>query len=330
MPINLSRRWLTALALVLPVFSCQCVSRSTSCNYQKGGKCSVSVNGVTRTYVLHVPPNFRPGSSALVIAFHGARGSGSQFEANTDLDIKADHEGFAVAYPDGLPNSGGATSWNAYFNPTYGPNAPDDSGFTRQLILALQSNLHPDPKKIYVTGFSAGGHMAHRVAIDHSDLVAAAGIIEGSIWVQDEGGAQKPPQAKTPVSVLILHGDADPVVRYCGVSNEKILEASQDQTFDYWSQTPANACKSFNTTSNLCTGFLGSPTSVMVKDATRCTSNAEVKLYRLIGGLHQWYEVPFNVPPGNSARPYNANLNSSTGVTTNDLLWNFFAAHAKP
>ena len=27
---------------------------------------------------------------------------------------------------------------------------------------------------------------------------------------------------------------------------------------------------------------------------------------------------------------YNPNLNSTTGVVTDDILWNFFASHAKP
>src|SRR6266496_4208836 len=219
--MNAARRWLALVAILLPIASCERISRSP-CNYQHGGDCSLFVNGIKRTYVLHMPSNSRPASSALVIAFHGARGSGAEFEASTQLDKPADENGFAVAYPDGLGNSGGAASWNAYFNPTYDSNAPDDSAFAKQMIATLQSNLRPDPKKIYVTGFSAGAHMAHRVAIDLSDLVAAAGIVEGSVWVQHAGGTQKPPQPKSPVSVLILHGDGDPVVRYCGVDNGKV------------------------------------------------------------------------------------------------------------
>jgi len=83
--------------------------------------------------------------------FHGSTQNGSQFEGVT-LSQKADQAGFAVAYFDGLPDSSGSTSWNGYFNSTFGSNAPDASGFAQQLILTLVANLHPDPKKIYVTG----------------------------------------------------------------------------------------------------------------------------------------------------------------------------------
>ena len=301
-----------------------------SCNFQAGGNCALIVNGVSRTYWLHLPRNFQPNASGLVIAFHGARETGREFEGITGLSQKADQVGFAAVYPDGLPNPSGATSWNGYFNPTFGPNPPDDSGFTRQLILTLEANLHPNPKKIYVTGLSAGGYMAHRAAIDNSDLVAAAGVVEGSLSVQTAGGTQKPPAARSPAAVLILHGDADGVIPYCGVTNSNVTVASQDQTFNYWVQTAANACSTLNTTASLCTGFGGSPTNVTLKNAIGCNGGAEVRLYRLMGATHNWYRTTMDVPPGTATQPYNPNFNSATGIVTNDILWNFFASHAKP
>lgn len=322
--------WPAALALasVLALSACGRVSEAAStCDYQKGGNCKVEVNGVTRSYVLHVPPNFQPGSSGLVIAFHGAKSNGSEFAAFTQLNWTADRNGFAVAYPDGLPNPGGATSWNSYFNPTYGSNPPDDSGFARQMILSLEANLRPDPKKIYVTGFSAGAHMVHRLAIDDSDLIAAAAIVEGSLWVERTGRKLKLPDPKAPLSILIFHTDADQVVPYCGVDNGHVIESSQDDTFNYWAG--ANSCKSINPSENLCSKFLGHPTSVAAKSATNCSAGTDVQFYRLAGGLHWWYEGQLNIPPGNSSRPYNPALSAATGTTTNDVMWKFFAAHPK-
>jgi len=317
-----------SLALLLPFLSCGRVSLAASeCDYQKGGNCQLPVNGVTRTYVLHVPPSFHPGSSGLVIAFHGSRSRGSEFAAFTDLNAGADKMGYAVAYPDGLPSARGVVSWNAYFGFINASNPPDDSAFAREMILSLQANLRPDPKRIYVTGFSAGAFIAHRVAIDHSDLVAAAAIVEGSLWDRPADRDLRPPQPKAPVSILILHTDTDQVVHYCGVDNGHVVDASQDDTFNYWSQ--ANSCQSVKPNSSLCSKFLGHPTSVMAKTATNCSAETEVQFYRLAGGLHWWYGGQLNIPPGNSNRPYNSILDSSTGTTTNDIIWKFFAAHAK-
>ena len=55
-----------------------------------------------------------------------------------------------------------------------------------------------------------------------------------------------------------------------------------------------------------------------------------VEQYELIGGIHKWYEVNMKVPPGISTQPYNPKFTTSTGLTTNDIIWDFFVAHPKP
>jgi polyhydroxybutyrate depolymerase len=275
--------------------------------------------GVTRAYLLHVPGNFQANTGALVIALHGSQGSGLRLSQTSGLSAKADQTGFAVAYPYALVSpSVGFTEWNEFFNGSFGDNPPDDAGFIRQLILTLQGSLHPDPKRIYVTGLSNGGFMAHRVAIQESDLVAAAAVVEGT--VVSPGHIADVPAPLGPVSILIFHGDQDPTVLYCG----QPVVASQEETFNYWSS--ANACTALDTTAALCDAQRNI-TAVFEKDATACAAGTEVKFYKLEGGVHQWYTVPMNVP---SQVPFNPDFNSTTGVTTDDIMWNFFATHPKP
>jgi hypothetical protein len=78
---------------------------------------SIDVNGVTRTYLLYIPRSYVPGESALIIAFHGRGGGGpgSAMEQFSKLDEKADREGFAVAYLDGLIEATGTLNWNYYY-----------------------------------------------------------------------------------------------------------------------------------------------------------------------------------------------------------------------
>jgi polyhydroxybutyrate depolymerase len=151
------------------------------CNAQQGTTCqSLTVNGVTRTYLLHVPSNFQKGSSPLVIVLHGSGGNGLGMEIGTGFSKLADQSGFAVAYPDGLlGSSDGQTDWAYFFN-----DFTDDVGFFRQLINALQASLRPDPKRIYVTGLSSGALMSHRLGVQLSDLVAAIGVVEGALFLQ--------------------------------------------------------------------------------------------------------------------------------------------------
>lgn len=287
------------------------------CNSPAGTLCySLVVSGVTRTYALHVPTNFQKDVSALVIALHGSGGNGLTIEGSTGFSTLADQTGFAVVYPDGLVEPGeGVPDWSYFFN-----DFSDDVGFIRQLITTLQTNVGPDPKKIYATGFSAGAFMSHRLGVQASDLIAAIGVVEGAI--SSGAGSQSVPAALGPVSVVVLHGDQDQTVRYCGSQTD----ASQEDTFNYWSGTSANSCSSLDTSSALCDSQ-GNITAAAEKDATNCRESTEVKFYKLIGGTHVWATGPMDLP---GMPPYNPDLNSSTGITTRDIVWNFFAAHPKP
>jgi polyhydroxybutyrate depolymerase len=290
-----------------------------ACMAQPGTTCqSLTINGVARTYLLHVPSNFQKSTGALVIVLHGSGGNGLGMEIGTGFSTLADQAGFAVAYPDGLLESiGGQTNWAYFFN-----DFTDDVGFLRHLINALQASTQPNPKKVYVTGLSSGALMSHRLGVQLSDLVAGIGVVEGALFSNAPMNPPPVPPAVAPISVLILHGDQDKTVLYCGTP----IDASQDQSFDYWTGTSADSCSSFDTTAPLCDSQ-GNIGAVVEKDATDCSGSTEVKFYKLIGGIHTWYTVPMNV---SGQVPFNPDFNSSTGITTTDILWNFFATHPKP
>ena len=315
-----------AAAQELPADDCKNVSSSES----------IVVNGVVRTYVLYVPCRFRPHESALLVAMHGRFGTGAGFEASSQLDDKANREGFAVVYPDALIDAVGSANWNYYFDPFF-INAPDDVGFVRALIDLLRGRLRPDPRRIFVTGTSAGGYMAQTLGVALSDLVAAIGVVEGGISVITPTSPPSVPDATAPVSVLMLKGDQDPSNYYCGAvfTQFGVVSSSTDQDFSYWTGPAANRCARFDTTAQFCSTIgtvgpqgttFGQPTSLVEKEARGCKDDVEVKVYRLIGGVDQWNLGPMNVP---GQIPYNPDLNAHTGVTTNDILWKFFARHPK-
>ena len=201
---------LLALLISLAACSNSCGSSSSvaggggggaNCNFQTGGDCSIIVNGVTRKFLLHIPANFQPNKSALVVALHGSQGDGMQMQTQSQLSVKADSVGFAVAYPTGLPSAQGHTLWSVYFNDfAFAGTPPDDVAFLRAMISAIQANVHPDAKKIYVAGFSIGGYMTHRAAVELSDLVAAVGVVEGAISAIAPSDSRTVPTVVAPVS----------------------------------------------------------------------------------------------------------------------------------
>ncbi len=301
-----------------------------NCDFQTGGDCSIAVNGVTRKFLLHIPANFQPNQSALVVALHGSQGSGSQMETQSQLSAKADSVGFAVAYPMGLLSAQAHTIWSVYFNDfAFTGTPPDDVAFLRAMINSIQANLRPDPKRIYIAGFSIGGYMSHRAGVELSDLVAAIGVVEGAISAIAPSDSRTVPNVVAPVSVLILHGSADNAIAYCGSSTATSVLASQAQAFNYWVGPKANKCSTLSTPTPLCDSA-GNITAVNVKIATGCSSGAEVRFYKLTGGTHQWYNLDLNNPPGTASAPYNSSFDSTTGIVTDDILWNFFSSHPKP
>jgi len=303
---------------------------------------SVLVNGVPRTYTLYVPLTYHPQESALIIGLHGrgAGGPGSAMEFYTDLDDKADREGFAVAYLDGLPDLLGTLNWNYFYSPFFfgASNPPDDVSFIRDVIDALEYKIDPDRSRIFVTGTSAGGFMAQRAGVEVSDRVAAIAAVEGGISVIFPASPQTVPNPKAPVSVLLLKGDQDRANPYCGAVYPafSLLAASADQDFNYWTETAADQCSRIDRSSALCesmgvlnpdgTGTLGTPSSLVEKEGKGCRAGTEVKLYRLLGGLDVWNMNPMNVP---DQAPFNPLLNHHTGVTTNEIIWDFFRRHPK-
>jgi polyhydroxybutyrate depolymerase len=298
-----------ALATSAVALTCACGGATTAPSTPTR---SVVVNGVSRTYTLHLPSTFQRNSGALVIALHGAGGNGSSFESQTGFSETADRYGFAVVYPDGLLNPrAGFTDWQHY-----GSDFADDIGFLRQLIAAASGELQPDGRRIFVTGFSDGGRLAHRAGVELSDQIAAIAVVGGSLF--DSGPAPPIPPVRAAASVLILQGDAD---AYCGTTTD----ASQDQTFDYWVGAAADSCSQTSTPLPLCDAQ-GLPTTVLDKSGSSCRSGVEVRLYRIIGGGHAWFPTLYNV---SGQGPFNPNLPGAVGTTTNELVWSFLAAHPK-
>jgi len=310
--------WMPRLATVAQGGSCDFSVRASRQN------CTLVWNGLTREYLLYVPKNYVAGQGAIVLGLHGSQGSGPAYEDSGIVDT-ADLSGFAVVLPSATNPPGNTGIWQ--FDANDGgttrlfPVPPDDMGFLRQLIAVLKAGINFDPNKVYVSGFSLGGEMAHRVGIELSDVVAAIAVDEGIFPDSDPTTSPAPVR---PVSVLMFHGTNSPFT-ICG-SRSALPHSSvpsQDSTFSYWTQ--ANGCPN-TTTSTFCTGLGGSlNTSVTARFGTSCRNGTAVTHYELIGGDHQWYTQALNNP---ATLPYNPSFGApQPGITLNDILWNFFAAH---
>jgi polyhydroxybutyrate depolymerase len=170
---------------------------------------TVSVDGATRQYRIFVPGKPRV-PAPVVIVLHGGGGNPKQMERYTDFDTVAEKHGFIVVYPQAI-----SAHWNdgraaAAFR-SHKDNV-DDVKFVRAMIDDVAKEQTVDRGRVFSTGISNGGIMSHRLAAEASDLIAGIAPVAGGI----APAIAETFHPKFPVSILIIQGDADPLVPIAG------------------------------------------------------------------------------------------------------------------
>jgi polyhydroxybutyrate depolymerase len=181
------------------------------------------------------PPDLAAGERRPLLLFLHGLGSSGRVAANLGLHELAARERLHLVAPDGSTDSHGRRFWNAH--PAccdFDRKGIDDVARLGGLLASLAVEPHVDPRRLYVVGFSNGGFMAHRLACEHSDRIAAIASIAGA------GPAPGTACKASEITVLEVHGDADHVVRYEGGHlfgrAELPSHASAAETFDDWSK----------------------------------------------------------------------------------------------
>ena len=255
----------------------------------------LDVDGLERTYVLYVPeslPNDR--LVALVVDLHGLGSDAAGHEATSHFAAKAASEGFVVAQPEAR---GDVPTWN----PQPGAEgAMLDVAFLRALVADVGTKVELDPGRIYLSGFSNGGGMAHRFACDAADVVAAIGTVSGQYAANDSC------QPSQPVAIISFHGTADLVVGYGGFGDALPPIPS-------WAEGWAarNACAPVPERQRIAE-------DVLWDRWTDCSGNVQVVLHTIEGGAHAW--------PGSDRPGFFAPTQS---IDATDLMWEFFEAHVR-
>ena len=269
-------------------------------------------NGITRYYEVYIPATVS-ANPAMLLMLHGTQNKPDPqpiIALNWGWQSVADANGFILVKPASTFNSNsGQWNWDAYYMDSAFLQPPDDPGFLRQLIVNLTAQYNVNPKQVYVAGFSSGAQMAHRVAAELSDLVAAVVIGSGTIVGQlDPPPIVMPGPEVAPVSIQEWHGTEDPTIPPCnngttGYSGVKFYLATVDDSFNYWTQQ--NGCSSFQNNLPLCMNSAPNQ-GTTGNDATACVNNTEVQFIWEEGVAHSW-------------------VNSQDAVR-----WQFLAAHPKP
>jgi polyhydroxybutyrate depolymerase len=295
---------------------------------------SLSLDGGSRTYAVHVPPGLAPSVPApLVFAFHGGGQTAMAFEGFAHLQTKSDSSGFILVEPEGTPALPGTSPgtldvWNAgnccELAAQVNDNV-DDVGFVAAMLASLEGELCVDPKRVFATGFSNGAMLAHRLACQLSDRIAAIAAVSGGMGNRnlDVTPVQTlfPCSPGRPVSVLHIHGTQDACYPFDGgyVPLSAITAEPVMTTVTDWAGR--NGCSP------------GPPSTVLTAGIASCQEYpcpeaGEVELCTIDGGGHYW-------PGGDDWTGSEVVCGLNQGVRSmdliaNDALWTWFQRHPMP
>ncbi len=269
---------------------------------------SFPFEGVKRYYKVHLPKEYsRDRQWPLVLVFHGGGGNADSAAWVSQMNDKADQEGFIVVYPEGTgPYQHRMLTWNAWTccGPAMERNV-NDAKFIRELLFALDRKYMLDPRRIYATGFSNGGMFTYKLACELSDIIAAfapiAGAMNGDCYPQ------------RPIPLIVFHGMRDERVPYNGGMGSKSLKTRYDSAVSdsvgYFSYH--NNCLSTPERRNY--------GNVIVDSYIGCQNGGDVEVYSIVDQGHAW-------PGGKKALRMGAD-EPTTDISATDLMWDFFQRH---
>lgn len=176
-------------------------------------KHSLSIGGHTRRYSVYFPPDLKPDAK-LVFALHPSMSSGDEMRrwVGPTIERFASRHNTVVVYPDGF---------EGHFNDcrkvaSYSARTEniDDVALIQQITHRLVSSAQIDPKQVFALGYSIGGHLAFRLALETSGFIQ--GIIAIAANLPAENNMACDSVGALPRFVSLIEGTQDPINPYDG------------------------------------------------------------------------------------------------------------------
>jgi poly(3-hydroxybutyrate) depolymerase len=269
-------------------------ARADGSGYEQG---ALQWQGVTRSYLLHVPPDAGNAALPLVIALHGAGGSAGGFAEETQMAAAGDKMRMMVAFAAGTERVPGRETFNAQIccgDAVAGQ--VDDVGFIGALIDDVGAHHALDRSRVYAVGMSNGGMLVHQLAARHPEWFAAIAPVSATIGgMTRDGNTYIIPMPKLPMPVMIIHGMRDGLVLYSG-------GASPNLSFPYrWKLSVPDALSFWAAVDGCATpGEATEPVAGTLRATiySRCKDGSEVRLWTIVEGEHAWPDDIFPADHG--------------------------------
>lgn len=194
-----------------------CAMGLAACAAAPAASDQLSTRDGRRDFLLY-GPHAQGAPVPLVLLLHGhigtadnALGGGRVPSPLSAWRAIADREPLLVVALQGRRGSDGLTGWRDCRGDDASLPDVDDVAFANTLVQNLIRAGRVDARRIYVMGMSNGGMMTYRLALQMQPAPAAIAAVSASMAQHNACGP-----ARTPVSVLLINGTADPIVPYDG------------------------------------------------------------------------------------------------------------------
>ena len=260
---------------------------------------SLRVDERRRSMIIHLPRDYNPENQyPLVINMHGFLMNATQQKNYTQFNELADQEGVIVVYPEGINKR-----WNS--GEFFGVKSKiDDVAFVGAIIDFMALKYKVDTKRVYATGYSAGGFMAYKLACSLSERIAAIAPVASSMTAENFHDCD--PQFD--VAILAMNGTGDFITAYNGF----VSVTSTPKVMVFWSEELN--CSPEPQVSFLPNSNTQDKSEIEKIDFEECNGATPVVFYKILKGGHTW--------PGAKSVPILGNTNQD--VSANDEIWNFF------
>ncbi len=271
---------------------------------------SIMVDGLERTYFVHLPKSYNPSISyPLIFAMHGGGLIGYEgIEGQSQLSKLSDSENFIVVYPEGLKTLGFRT-WNAGdCCPSATSLGTDDLGFINSLLEKLKLELSINSKKVYATGFSNGGQLAYKLANRYPTKFAAVSSVAGVLQDFPFNPSRKVP-------IIHFHSYQDSTAPYNGGFSDAPLINFEFPSVD---STLSLIATNYNC-GQIKDTIYSEPNTYDFFSYSDCDNSVILELYVSHDGGHTW--------PGGQAF---ANMPITSHFNASNLMWEFFQNYEVP
>ncbi len=296
-----TRRVLKLVALATTLYG-------ASASSQTGIDRTIDHDGRVRDYRLFVPSDLdRVQPPPLIIVLHGGGGNGEEMERRVAFNEYAQRDGWIVVYPSAVEGH-----WNdlrGYDGFSSHRENVDDVGLVEALITEMGVEFAIDGQRIFVTGSSNGGMMAHTIAVRLADKVAAIAPVV-SLLARPVAEEFDPSRA---VSVLMINDRGDPLVLWEGGDGGRANIVSMAETIGHWNQI--NSCRSEQTATAEAIATEADDARVSHTVWSGCAEGVNMELYAVEANKH--------------GHP-SAFLDKENGRRVYEVIWDFFNRSGRP